>query len=247
MQRSTARSFGPASPSARSSSSAKPRARGRGARVLTDRGREPRLLEQVRVQVGDRAAQLGDGRRDGRVRARLGALGRRPGGQVEVVARREQVLDRAVVEILRELPALALLGRQRLGHEPLTLRREQAHRGVAARQQQREQREREAEPGEVGGLHEHERERAAARAARMRRRLQHVDDGRRRAPPRPSRAGARGTRPRRPGTGTRSAAARSRRPSCTMSAPANAMSATRHPVRGRRALPGRASASVPSA
>ena len=91
--------------------------------------------------------------------------------QVEVVPRGQQVLDRAVVQILRELPALPLLHRQRLGHETLTLRGEQAHRGVAARQQQREQREGEAEPGEVGGLHEHERERAAARAAGVRRRL----------------------------------------------------------------------------
>ena len=178
MQRSTARSFGPGSPSASSSSSAKPARAGRGARVLPDRGREPGLLEQVRVQVGDGPAQLGHGRRDRRVRARLGPVRRGLRRQVEVVAGGEQVLDRAVVQILRELPALPLLGRQRLGDEPLALRREQAHRGVAAGQEQREQRHREAEPGEVGGLHEHERERAAARAARVRRRLQHVDDRR---------------------------------------------------------------------
>ena len=154
-------------------------ARRRGAGVLPDRRREPGLLEQVRVKIGDRSAQLGHRRRDRRVRACLRPVRRRPGRHVEVVAGREQVLDRAVVQILRQLPALPLLGRQRLGDEPLALCREHAYRRVAARQQQRQQRHREAEPGQVGGLHEHERERAAARSARVRRRLQHVHDRRR--------------------------------------------------------------------
>ena len=125
MQRSTARSFGPGAPSAEVEVELEPARAGGGAGVLPDRRREPGLLEQVRVEVGDRSAQLGDRRRDRRVRARLRAVRSRLGRHVEVVAGREQVLDRAVVQILRQLPALPLLGRQRLGDEALALGREQ--------------------------------------------------------------------------------------------------------------------------
>ena len=94
--------------------------------------------------------------------------------------RREEVLDRAVVQLLRELLALAFLHRQRLGDQTLPLRREQAHGGVAACEKQREEREGKAEPGEVGGLHEHEGGRAVARPARVRHGLYQVRRGRRR-------------------------------------------------------------------
>ena len=127
------------------------------------------------MEVGDRAAQLRDRGRDGRVGARFGAVGIRLGRHIEVVAGGEQVLDRAVVQILRELPALALLGGERLRDEALPLCREQPHGGLAPRQQQGEEGQREPEPGQVGRLDEHERERARAGTARVRSRLQHVD------------------------------------------------------------------------
>ena len=192
-----------------------PGALGGRARGLPERRRQPRLLEQVRVQVGDRAAQLRDRRGDRRVRPRLGAVGRRRGRR-----HRGRGGPRAGSGSAPSWRSWASTLRSRSSAVSASATRRwrwaesRPQRAVAAREQQREQREREAEPGDVGRLHEHERERAAARAARVRRA---TAPRRRSSPPRPrppSAAAGRGTRPPRPGRGTRSAAARTRRPSC---------------------------------
>ena len=103
------------------------------------RGLEPRLLEDVRVQVEDRVAQLAHGlaqRRVGPVERRVGL---RLARLLELVPGREQVLDRVVVEGLGERLALSLLGLERVREQARALVR-QALDGSVRRASSRERR-----------------------------------------------------------------------------------------------------------
>ena len=73
------------------------------------------------MELEHRLPQLGDRRLDGRVssRERLVRLERPSLGRLlEIVASREQILNRMVVEPLGQRAALTLAGAQRLGDQP---------------------------------------------------------------------------------------------------------------------------------
>ena len=77
---------------------------------------EAGLVDDVGVQLEDRRAQFADGGDEGGICAAQGRV-KNASGLVDLVPRREQVLDR-LMERLGKCLALALLGRQRVGQQP---------------------------------------------------------------------------------------------------------------------------------
>ena len=97
---------------------------------------------------------------------------------LELVQRREQVLDGVVVQTLCESLPLPLLGRQRIGEQPRARVGEMQHRLRAPRQQRREEDAGGAHPREVAGVRRDDLVVAGRRG--MGERLDHVrSDGRR--------------------------------------------------------------------
>ena len=145
------------------------------------RGFEARLLEHVRMELEHRLPQLGDRRLDGRVGSgeRLVRLERPSLGHLlEVVASREQVLDRLVVEPLGERAALTLAGAQRLGDQPAPPLGELGDRSRSLLEHGRQEHGGEPDPEQVAGLDGDEPRRLRLRVGRMRDGLEKVrDDG----------------------------------------------------------------------
>ena len=100
----------------------------------------------------------------------------------QLLARQQQVLDRVVVQHLREPAALALLGGQHLGQQPAALAGGGADPPVAGAQQGRQHHRSRSGPGEVERVRD-DRVDVRARARRgMGEREQHVDSDRGRRP-----------------------------------------------------------------
>ena len=102
----------------------------RGALGERPQGRvEPGLVEDVRMEVEDRVTQLPDRLCERVVRALERGMGR-PGlaRLLELVPRRQQVLDRVVVQGLGERLALALLRVPRVREQPRSAPRRAARR-----------------------------------------------------------------------------------------------------------------------
>ena len=130
------------------------------------RGLEARLLEDVRVQVEDGVAQLPDGVEQRRVGPFERRMGLRLLRLLELVANREQVLDRMVVERLRERLALSLLGLERVREQARALVRQALDQLRAAREKQGKKDACDTDPREEPRLRDDEADglRAAARA-----------------------------------------------------------------------------------
>ena len=119
------------------------------------RGAQPGLVEQVRVQVEHRLAELDDRL----VEALAHQVDRRVVARAELLAGGEQVLQRVVVQRLGQPPARRVLGRQRLGDEPPPAAGEVLHVAVAPGQHRREERRRGAHPEQEERLGDLERQR----------------------------------------------------------------------------------------
>ena len=100
---------------------------------------EPALLEHVRVQVEDRLAQLSNGLGERVVGAVQSGVRERLARLLEFVARRQQVLDRVIVQRLGERLALALLGRERVREQARPLLGEPGNERSSSGEQHREQ------------------------------------------------------------------------------------------------------------
>ena len=74
------------------------------------------------MELEDGVAELPDGLGDRGVGSVERGMGERLGRLVELVARREQVLERVVVQRFGQRPALAFLGPERVGEQPRALR-----------------------------------------------------------------------------------------------------------------------------
>jgi hypothetical protein len=95
-------------------------------RPVPDRGErslQTGRVEDVRVQLEQGLAQVLDGFLQRTIRPRQGGPVEVLGRLLQVVSRRQQVLDRGVVEGLGQGLPLALLGGYRLSHQPLALLR----------------------------------------------------------------------------------------------------------------------------
>ena len=128
-------------------------------RLLGDRAErrlEPGLLEHVRVEVEDGLAQLPDRLGERGVGAVERGMRERLARLLELVARREQVLDRVVVQGLGERLALALLGLERVREQPRPRLGEPGDELGSAREQQREEDAGDADPGEEARLRDDE-------------------------------------------------------------------------------------------
>ena len=145
---------------------------------LAERGLKSRLVEHVRVQLKDRGAQLA-----GHVEQRLVGAGERgvvrqpERDLLEVMARREQRLHGTVVEALGEALTLAVLGRQHLGEQVLTIDHELRDLRGAPRDHRREHRAGNADPGEQRRPFGDEARRVAGMVgADVEQRLEHVGE-----------------------------------------------------------------------
>ena len=131
------------------------------------------------MQRRDLLAQRRDRRADRLERAPTGPALVRGDDVLQVVPGGEQRLQRAVVQILREALALAILGGQGLDDEALTRREQGLDHALAARQERREQRHGGTDPGEVARLDDQERDGVRPiRAARVREALHDVHEHR---------------------------------------------------------------------
>jgi hypothetical protein len=86
-----------------------------------ERSLEAGRLEDVRVELEQRLPQVRDGGGERPVRALQSSPVEGLGRLLEIVSRREEVLDRRVVEPFGQCAPLALLDGHRLGHQPLAL------------------------------------------------------------------------------------------------------------------------------
>ena len=139
---------------------------------------EARLLEHVRVQLEHGLAQLRNRVDDRIVRPRDGRMGRLAAHVLELVAREEQVLDRMVVQRLRERPSLALLGLKRVGQQAGASVCQASDLLGSLGEQRGEQHARHADPGEEAGLGRDETDRVRLVRRRMGECLDDVCDGR---------------------------------------------------------------------
>ena len=127
-------------------------ARRRLLRDGAERRLHARLLEHVRVQLGDRVPQLPHGVHESPVGSLERGMRRRLGDLLELMARREEILERVVVERLGEDPALPLLRLERVGEEARALLCEPAHLLGAPAELEGEEGTGEADPGKETGL-----------------------------------------------------------------------------------------------
>ena len=131
-----------------------PRARRGLLRERADRDGKPGLLEHVRVELDHGVSQLPDRLHERRVGAIQRRMRCRLAGLLQLVARRQEVLERVVVQGLGEHAALPLLRVQRVREQPRALRGQLLDEGRTSRQHQRQQRAGGADPREEAGLGE---------------------------------------------------------------------------------------------
>ena len=129
-------------------------------------GAQAGLVEQVRVQVEHRLAELDDGL----VEALAHEVERGVVARAELLPGGEQVLQRVVVQRLGQPAARRVLGRQRLGDEPAAAAGEVLHVAVAPGEHRRQERRRGAHPEQEERLRDLERQRVGlpGHAARVR-------------------------------------------------------------------------------
>ena len=130
-------------------------------------------LEDGLPQIRDRLSQ-------GVVGARQSRMGRGLGSLLQLVARREQVLDGVVVQGLGERLTLALLGRQRVHHQALPCLGELVDAVGSTLEDRREEHRGQADPGEVAGADRDEPVRVRAAGRRVQKRLDEEGHERRR-------------------------------------------------------------------
>ncbi len=107
-------------------------------------------------------------------------MGRGLGGLLQLVARREQVLDGVVVQGLGERLTLALLGCQRVHHEALPCRGELVDAVGSTFEDRRKEHRGQADPGEVTGADRDEPVRVRTACRRVQKRLDEEGHERRR-------------------------------------------------------------------
>ena len=113
---------------------------------------EAPLLQHQRMQIRDDLAQLSDRREDGRLRAIEGWVVDGLGDLLEIVPRREQILERGVVEGFGERLAFSLFRTHRVGEQLARLQGELADLAGPASEDEREKRRRDGDPDQVAGL-----------------------------------------------------------------------------------------------
>ena len=108
------------------------------------------------MEVEDGLAQLPDGLGERVVGAGERRMGERLACLLELVPRREEVLDRVVVESLGKRLALPLLGLERVGEQPRAGLGEAGDELGPPGEQHREEHAGDADPGEEPGLRDDE-------------------------------------------------------------------------------------------
>ena len=139
-----------------------------GRRLSTERTQrrlESAFLEHVRVEVEDGLAQLSDRLGERGVGAVQRGVRERLSRFLELVARREQILDRVIVERFGERLPLALLRGERVGKQPRPVLGEAGDELGSPREQHREEHAGDPDPGEISGLGEDEARRLGLLAA----------------------------------------------------------------------------------